>query len=154
MLKRFHKFKLLLPLLLIICILIFLYSCREKNEVHTDIGFVQDKFPNIKDIEAVRYYYKVKSNQREIGLQDVEFCGFIKVGENFCEKISQDYQWKETKKSKKLVPKTVLMEGDNTKYHFLYNYDFSYDGTYKTSSLGGNFYFDKAHRVLYLECDG
>ena len=154
MLKRLNKLKLLLPLLILGCILLVVYSSRQKSEVQTDVQFIQDKFPNIKDIEEVRYYYKVTSNQREIGLQSKEFCGFIKLGNDFYEKIVQDYDWKETKKSKKIVPKTVLMEGDHTKYHFLYNYDFSYDGKYKTDTWGGNFYLDKDHKMLYFECDG
>ena len=112
MLKRLNKLKLLLPLLILGCILLVVYSSRQKSEVQTDVQFIQDKFPNIKDIEEVRYYYKVTSNQREIGLQSIEFCGFIKLGNDFYEKIVQDYDWKETKKSKKIVPKTVLMEGD------------------------------------------
>lgn len=52
----------------------------------------------MKDIEEVRYYYNVKSDEREIGLQNIEFCGFIKVGEKFYKKIVRDYEWKETRK--------------------------------------------------------
>lgn len=152
MLKRLGKVKVFFLLLIFACIFLFIYSHREKNEVGTDIEFVQDQFPNIKDIEEVRYYYIVKSDKREIGLQHIEFCGFIKIGEKFYKKIVSDYNWKETKKSKKIVPKSILMEGDNKKYHFLYNYDFSYDGKYKTTSWGGNFYLDKTYKVLYFEC--
>ena len=46
-----------------------------------------------------------------------------------------------------------IMEGDDTEYHFLYNYDFSYDGHYKTHSWGGDFYLDTEKRVLYFDCD-
>lgn len=126
---------------------------QKKIEVCTDIEYVKEQFPKIEDIEEVRYYYNVKSNQREIGLQDIEFCGFIKIEEDFYEKITQEYEWKETKKSKKKIPKEILMKGEDKEYHFSYNYDFSYDGNYKTDSWGGDFYLDKEYKVLYFECD-
>lgn len=155
MLKRLGKLKLFFLLLIFGCIFLFIYSYKknEVNEVCTDIEFIKHQFPNIEDIEEVRYYYNVKSDEREIGLQNIEFCGFIKIGKNFYEKIVRDYNWKETKKAKKIVPKTILMEGDTEKYHFLYNYDFSYDGKYKSDSWGGDFYLDKTHKVLYFECE-
>lgn len=141
--------------LVIIFCCIFLYACSDKKqiEIDTDVAFVEEQFPEIEDIEEVKYYYNVKSNNREIGLQDIEFCGFIKIGEDFYEKITQEYEWKETKKSKKKVPKAILMEGDDKEYHFSYNYDFSYDGKYKSHSWGGDFYLDKGEKLLYFECD-
>ena len=141
--------------LVIIFCCIFLYACSDKKkiEIDTDVAFVEEQFPEIEDIEEVKYYYNVKSNNREIGLQDIEFCGFIKIGEDFYKKITQEYKWKETKKSKKKVPKAILMEGDDKKYHFSYNYDFSYDGKYKSHSWGGDFYLDKGKKMLYFECD-
>lgn len=156
MLKRSAKWRWLFVILFLVLlsgIILFIYSSREKSEVCTDVEFVQQQFPNIKDIEEVKYYYKVKSDQREIGLQNIEFCGFIKVGEDFYDKITRDYHWKETKKAKKVEPKAILMKGDHKKYHFLYNYDFSYDGKYKSSSWGGDFYLDKTYKVLYFDCD-
>jgi hypothetical protein len=132
---------------------LFACSCKKEIEIGTDITFVEEQFPKIEDIEEVRYYYNVKSNEREIGLQDIEFCGFIKIGEDFYEKITQEYDWKETKKSRKKVPKAILTEGEDEEYHFSYNYDFSYDGNYKTNSWGGDFYLDKEKRILYFECD-
>ncbi len=141
--------------LVIIYSCIFLCACSNKKniEIGTDIAFVEEQFPEIKDIEEVKYYYNVKSNNREIGLQNIEFCGFIKIGEDFYKKITQEYEWKETKKSKKKIPKAILMEGEHEEYHFSYNYDFSYDGKYKTDSWGGSFYLDKGKRILYFECD-
>lgn len=111
MLKRSVKWKWLFVIIFLVLlsgIILFIYSSREKSEVCTDVEFVQQQFPNIKDIEEVKYYYKVKSDQREIGLQDIEFCGFIKVGEDFYDKITRDCHWKETKKLKKLNPKQSL----------------------------------------------
>lgn len=151
MLMRTGKFKIFLIVLILGCIFLSIYPYRKGNVVCSDIEFIKQKFPNIKDIEEVRYYYNVISDEREIGLQNIEFCGFIKVGKNFYEKIVRDYSWKE---GKKIVPQTILMEGNSMKYHFLYNYDFSHDGKYKSDSWVGNFYLDKAHRVLYFECEG
>lgn len=110
MLKRLVKLKLFFLLLIFGCIFLFIYSYKknEVNEVCTDIEFIKHQFPNIEDIEEVRYYYNVKSDEREIGLQNIEFCGFIKIGKNFYEKIVRDYNWKETKK---LYPKRYLWRG-------------------------------------------
>ena len=84
---------------------------------------------------------------------NIEFCGFIKVGDKFYEKIVRDYNWKETKKARKVVPKSRLMKGDNKEYHFSYSYDFSFDGKYKSNSWGGDFYLDKTYKVLYFELE-
>ncbi len=134
---------------------IFLYACsnEKKMDIGTDVAFVEEQFPQIENIEEVRYFYNVKSNKREIGLQNIEFCGFIKIGEDFYKKITREYEWKETKKSKKKVPKALFTEGDDQRYQFSYNYDFSYDGKYKSHSWGGDFYLDKEKRLLYFECD-
>lgn len=145
--------KFILLVLILLGAFLSISSCRKKIEVCTDIEFIKQQFPNIKDIEEVKYYYNVKSEEREIGLQNIEFCGFIKIGQKFYEKIIRDYNWKETKKSKNMIPKTILLEGDSEKYNFLYNYDFSYDGKYKSNSWVGDFYLDKVHKVLYFECE-
>lgn len=150
----FNKHIKKLSLVMIISfIFLFACSCKREIKIGTDITFVEEQFPKIEDIEEVKYYYNVKSNKREIGLEDIEFCGFIKIGEDFYEKITQEYDWKETENSRKKVPKAILIEGKNEEYHFSYNYDFSYDGNYKTHSWGGNFYLDKEKRILYFECD-
>jgi hypothetical protein len=140
-------------LFLLFCTISRAFSTKKKVEVCTDVSFVQEQFPDIKDIKKVKYYYNVKSNKREIGLQNIEFCGFIWIGEEFCEKILDEYQWKETPKSKKIMPKEILLEKEDSKFRFLYSYDFSHDGKYKSHSWGGDFYFDKEHRMLYFECE-
>lgn len=88
-------------LCLVICIIVVFCLNRNEAKVGTDIEFVQKQFPCIEEIEEVKYYYDVKSNEREIGLSNIEFDGFIKIGENFCCKITQEYDWKGTKKAKK-----------------------------------------------------
>ena len=117
------------------------FFCLNRNEakVGTDIEFVQKQFPCIEEIEEVKYYYDVKSNEREIGLSNIEFDGFIKIGENFCCKI--------------IIPKKILVQKSNLEYNFLYSYDFSSDGKYISDSWVGDFYLDKSHRVLYFECE-
>lgn len=140
-------------LCLVICIIVVFCLNRNEAKVGTDIEFVQKQFPCIEEIEEVKYYYDVKSNEREIGLSNIEFDGFIKIGENFCCKITQEYDWKETKKAKKIIPKKILVQKGNLEYNFLYSYDFSSDGKYISDSWVGDFYLDKSHRVLYFECE-
>ena len=124
----------------------------ETSKVFTDIDYVQERFPDLEEIEDVTYYYNLTdSNVRLPGPSNVEFCGFIKIGEDFCEKITQEYSWKETKKSKKLVPKEVLTKGEDQVYHFLYNEDFSED--HISASWVGDFYLDPTKRMLYFECE-
>ena len=148
-----HKFQKLSLVIIVSCFFVCSCSYKKEIEIGTDIAFVQEQFPEIKDIEDVKYCYNVKSNNREIGLQSIKFCGFIKIGNGFYEKITHDYEWKETKQSRKKVPKKNLVEGDNEEYHFVYNYDFSHDGKYKTHSWGGEFWLDKEKKTLYFECD-
>lgn len=125
----------------------------ETSKIYTDIDYVQKRFPDLEEIEDVTYYYNlINSNVRLPGSSNVEFCGFIKIGEDYCEKIMQEYLWKETKKSKKLVPKEILTEGEDQEYHFLYNEAFSQD--YISSSWVGDFYLDPTQRMLYFECEG
>ena len=150
--------KCMVGILIFACVLLFvllLFFCLNRNEakVGTDIEFVQKQFPCIEEIEEVKYYYDVKSNEREIGLSNIEFDGFIKIGEKFCCKITQEYDWKETKKAKKIIPKKILVQKSNLEYNFLYSYDFSSDGKYISDSWVGDFYLDKSHRVLYFECE-
>lgn len=78
--------KFILLVLILLGAFLSISSCRKKIEVCTDIEFIKQQFPNIKDIEEVKYYYNVKSEEREIGLQNIEFCGFIKIGKKFYEK--------------------------------------------------------------------
>lgn len=126
-------------------------SERQGPQVGTDVEFVKEQFPDIEDIEEVKYYYHVKSNEREIGLQNIEFCGIIKIGEDFLQKIQEEYEWKSTKKSEKVIPRSVL-EIDKT-YEFLYNEEFSNDGKYITHSWGGDFYLDPEEGILYFDCE-
>lgn len=124
----------------------------ETSKIFTDIDYVQERFPDLEEIEDVTYYYnQIDSNVRLPGPSNVEFCGFIKIGDEFCEKITQEYSWKETKKSNKLVPKEVLTEGEDQEYHFLYNEEFSEDNI--SDSWGGDFYLDPTQRMLYFECE-
>lgn len=144
----------LLSVFILVCLLLSACSqSKDRVEVHTDTEFVEQQFPKIKEIEAVKYFYNVKNSEREIGLQNIEFCGFIKLGKSFLQKIETEYKWKETKKSKKKLPKPVLMEGENKEYHFTYNHEFSHDGKYISNSWHGYFYLDKEQRVLYFECE-
>lgn len=136
-----------------VCGILYEYSLENKIIVDTEVAFVEEQFPQLEDIEEVKYYYDVKSGSREIGLQEIEFCGFIKIGEDFYKKITQEYDWKETKKAKNKVPKVILTEGENEEYHFSYNYEFSHDGKYKSHSWGGHFYLDKEKKTLYFECE-
>lgn len=87
------------------------------------------------------------------GLEYIEFVGFIEIGDNFLKKIQKEYQWKSTKKSKKISPKSTLTEGDNENYEFVYNYEFSHDGNYKSHSALGNFYLDVEKKLLYFEVE-
>lgn len=137
--------------LALFCVLFGGCSDQQEPQVGTDVEFVQEQFPQIKDIEEVKYYYHVKSNEREIGLQNIEFCGIIKIGEDFSQKIQKEYEWKATKKSEKVVPKSVL-DIDET-YHFLFSEGFSNDGKYVTHSWGGDFYLDPEEGILYFDCE-
>lgn len=140
---------------IILCSCILLCSCLNDNkiEVYTDVEFVEFQFPKLENIEKVKFYYYEKNSDWEIGLQNIEFCGFIKIGEDFLQKIEEEYEWKETKKSKKKVPKSVLMEGEDKEYHFLYSDKFSNDGKYISHSWVGDFYLDKEEQTLYFECE-
>lgn len=71
---------------------------------------MQTKFPHIQEIKSVKYYYHKLSGDREIGLEHIEFVGFIEIGNNFLEKITTEYKWKETEKSKKVLPKINFLE--------------------------------------------
>ncbi len=129
-------------------------SGTKEIEAYTDVEFVQEQFPKIENIEKVFYCYNQKSSNREIGLQNIEFCGFIQIGDEFLQKIETEYEWKETKKSRKKVPKSIFMVGEYDKeYHFLYDEEFSNDGKYISNSWGGDFYLDREKQILYFECE-
>ncbi len=100
-----------------ICLLLFGCSPNTNNKnagnnivVQSDVEFVQTKFPDIEEIQSVKYYYRKLSGDREIGLEHIEFVGFIEIGNNFLEKIKTEYKWKETEKSKKIIPKINFSE--------------------------------------------
>lgn len=121
--------------------------------VQSDVEFVQAKLPDIEEIKSVKYYYQKLSRDGEIGLEHIEFVGFIEIGDNFLEKIEKEYKWRETEKSKKIIPKINLSEEKNEKYNFLYNYEFSHDGEYKSHSSTGDFYLDLDKKLFYFELE-
>lgn len=154
MMRKNKSFNGVIFFLILSCVLSCGCSRNKKIEVYTDVEFVQEQFPKIEEIEKVNYYYNVKSSPWEIGLQNIEFCGFIQIGEDFLKKIEEEYKWKETKNSKKKVPKAIFLKGEyDTEYHFLCNSDFSNDGKYISNSWGGYFYLDREKRTLYFECE-
>lgn len=152
--KKMRKF-----ICIAICLLLF--GCSPNNNknannnitVQSDVELVQTKFPHIEEIKSVKYYYRKLSGDREIGLEHIEFVGFIEIGDNFLEKITTEYKWKETEKSKKVLPKINFSEEKNEKYKFLYNYEFNHDGKYKSHSSMGNFYLDLDKKLLYFELE-
>lgn len=148
--------KILILVIIVNCIFLGACSTQEetkKIEIGTDVEFVKEQFPKLEDIEEVEYFYNQKSDSREIGLQNIEFCGFIKIGDDFYNKITQEYEWKETKKAKKKVPKAIFMEGEDKGYHFTFNDTFRHDGKYISNSWIGEFFLDKEQKVLYFECE-
>ncbi len=132
-----------------------LCSCgkEKKAEVGTDVAFVQEQFPEIEDIQQVKYCYHDKTKRWEIGLQNIEFCGFIKIGDDFFNKITKEYKWKETKKSKKKVPNPIFEDELENDYHFTVCDDFWQDGKYISHSWGGEYYLDMEKQILYFECE-
>ena len=114
---------------------------------------MQTKFPDIDEIKSVKYYYQKLSGDGEIGLEHIEFVGFIEIGDNFLEKIKTEYKWKETEKSKKIIPKISFSEEKNEKYNFLYNDEFSNDGEYISHSSMGDFYLDLDKKLFYFELE-
>lgn len=143
------KIKKILLVCFCLCMFCGCNKTDDRYEIHTDIEFIQFKFPQIKDIKSVKYYYYKKSGDREIGLEDIEFVGLIQIGDDFLNKIKSEYEWTKTD----VVPKEVLTEGDSTKYNFCYSYEFNTDGKYRTMSSIGDFYLDIGNKMLYFELE-
>lgn len=155
MLKKMRNF-----IYIAICLLLFGCSPNTNNKnstnnivVQTDVEFVQTKFPDIEEIKSVKYYYHKLSGDGEIGLEHIEFVGFIEIGDNFLEKIKTEYKWREIEKSKKIIPKINFSEEKNEKFNFLYNDEFSNDGKYISHSSMGDFYLDLDKKLLYFELE-
>lgn len=145
----------LLYIQVVICLLFSGCNGIDKNkiEVQSDIEFVQTKFPKIEDIESVKYYYQKISKNGEIGLEHIVFVGFLQIGDGFLKKIEKEYEWKKTKQSKEIIPKFNFSDERSVKYNFLYSYEFSHDGKYKSHSSTGNFYLDVKEKMLYFEVE-
>ena len=133
----------------IICLIILLglIGACSNNDINyektisTNIEFVQEKFPNIKNVESVIFSYLVKDDDRSIGLAPKEFSGIICIGPEFAKSISEKYKWK---KCKQPVDALFFEKGE---YHFLYNENF--EEKYRNSMIG-TFYYDKEKQVIYF----
>lgn len=145
----------LLSIQIVICLFFSGCNAIDKNQIklQSDIEFVQSKFPEIEDMKSVKYYYQKISRDGEIGLEHIMFVGFIQIGDGFLNKIKQEYKWKETKQSKEIIPAFNFSDDNNVKYNFLYSYEFSNDGKYKSHSSIGNFYLDLKQKMLYFEVE-
>lgn len=149
--------KIIVTILLCVFLCFFAYLfldvvCNKNGndvQIQKDIEFVQFRFPQIKDIKSVKYYYLKKSGGREIGLEDIEFVGLIQIGDEFLKKLASEYEWKETD----VKPKKKLTKGDSKKYTFCYSYEFNTDGKYRTMSYTGSFYLDIGNKTLYFELE-
>lgn len=135
------------------CLLFCGCQRTESAEIGTDVKFVEEQFPKLEDIEEVRYHYDVKGSDREIGLRNIAFSGLIKIGDAFRQKLEREYSWRETERSKKKKPKSILMKKDQKEYHFLYSGEFEQDGKYISHSWVGDWYLDREEGVLYFECE-
>lgn len=105
---------------------------KSEEKVNSDIEFVKSKFPNIDEIESVSYIYEKKSNDREIGLENIHFEGIINIGKNFSEKIEKEYDWEHCDTIPNLSIKTKNMD-------YMYCEEFADD--YTSASFVGEFYF-------------
>lgn len=143
--KKFKRMSIIL-----MCVCCIGCSSATDNQVHTDIDFVKEQFPQIEQIEKVEYVYKNIGNKREIGLQNIKFYGFIWIGNDFCNKIIHEYDWQETAVCRSIKTK---LESPNKDFHFLYNYEFSHDGKYKSHSWGGDMFLDIEQKLLYFDCE-
>jgi hypothetical protein len=115
----------------------------KKESISTDVSFISMKFPELGEVKSARYYYIVTSDTRSIGLQSVEFCGLVWIGNNFANEIANNYDdWSECN----VKPPEILADG--LAYSFVHSEDF--DDIF-SSSFVGEFYFDRDKGVLYFD---
>lgn len=140
---------------ILVCLLFTGCNVNDNNKIkiQTDVAFVQAKFPKIEDIQSAKYYYRKISREGEIGLEHIEFVGFIEVGSSFYQKIRKEYKWKQTKQSVKVIPKFNFSQEKDMNYSFLFSYEFCNDGKYISHSSMGNIYLDAEKKLLYFELE-
>ena len=147
-----------LILLCVFIVFIFIFnfsSCSTKDErgedslekitIYEDIESVQFKFPLIKDIKSVRYYWLAEPEDvRASGPSYIRFGGIIEVGDDFS---------KEILKNCKLVESNIKINTILTKFNHHYDlfYIEDFRGIYTTHSFSGDFYFNKENQIIYFD---
>lgn len=128
-----------------IIVVVIFFGCisnKDNKEIrlYTDKEFIQSKFPRIKDIKSVKYYY-IEDRDRNIGLVHKKFSGLIEIGNQFAVKINK-CNWE-----KSLVPTDPLLlkEGE---YNFFTSSGFN--SKYTSMSFVGEFYYEKGKNLLYF----
>lgn len=103
-----------------------------KQNVFSDVEFINSKFPYIKEVKSVSYIYNKETGDREVGLEKIHFEGIINIGNNFSKEIEKECNWEYCDK-----PSDLLIKVKDADY--MYSDDF--EDRYISDSFVGTFYF-------------